>query len=201
MFTSFYIDLFSTKCKFFQNEINYLAHHISKEGAQPNKEKLKAVAAFTPPQMYMEIWDFLGFVEHYWQFIKGFVHIAQPLHKHLSGKGASKKNKWVKLTEEALDAFEMLKKACLEAPVLAFADFNMPFILETDGSKLGLGAVLSQKQTDGWHHLLAYASWSLTLHEHNYHSTKQEFLALKWAFAEQLQEYLLWKQFICQDQQ
>ena len=49
------------------------------------------------------------------------------------------------LTEEALDAFEMLKKACLEAPVLAFADFNKPFLLENDASKLELGAVFSQK--------------------------------------------------------
>ena len=50
--------------------------------------------------------------------------------------------------EEARDVFETLKKACLKAPVLAFADFNKPFLLETDASKLGLGAVLSQKQTD-----------------------------------------------------
>ena len=77
--------------------------------------------------------------------------------------------------EEARNAFEMLKKACLEAPVLAFADFNKPFLLETDASKLGLGAVLSQKQTDGQYHPLAYTSQSLTIHKHNYHSTKQEF--------------------------
>ena len=50
---------------------------------------------------------------------------------------------------EAKDTFETLKRACLEAPVLAFADFNKPFLLETDASKLGLGAVLSQKQADG----------------------------------------------------
>ena len=76
------------------------------------------------------------------------------------------------------------------------ADFNKPFLLETDASKLGLGAVLSQKQTDSWYHLVAYASWSLTTHEHNYHSMKQEFLVLKWVIAEQFQEYLLLKPFI-----
>ena len=76
-------------------------------------------------------------------------------------------------------AFEMLNKACLEAPVLAFDDFDKPFLLETDSSKLGLGVVLSQKQLDGQDHPVAYASQSLTIHKHNYHSTKQEFLALK----------------------
>ena len=73
-----------TKCKFFQNEINCLAHHISREGVQPSKENLKAVAEFTPPRTYMEIWAFFGLVGHYQWFIKGYACIAQPLHKHLS---------------------------------------------------------------------------------------------------------------------
>ena len=94
---------------------------------------------------------------------------------------------------EAKGAFETLKRAYIEAPMLAFADFNKPFLLETDTSKLGLGAVLG---ADGQYHLIAYASQSLTTHECNYHSMKQEFLALKWAIAEQFQEYLLWKLFI-----
>ena len=80
------------KCKVFWNEINYLAHHISREGVQPSKENLKAVAGFDPSQTYMEIWAFLGLVGYYQWFIKGFAHTAQPLHEHLSGKGASKKN-------------------------------------------------------------------------------------------------------------
>ena len=124
------------------------------------------------------------------------MHIAQPLHKHLSGKGTRKKNKQVTLIEEALGAFEMLKETCLEAPVLAFADFNNPFLEETDTSRLGLGAMLSQKQIDGQYYPVAYASWSLTVHEHNYHSTKQEFLALKWVIAEQFLEYLPCKLFV-----
>ena len=56
--------------------------------------------------------------------------------------------------------------------------------------------MLSQKQTDGQYYLVAYTSWSLTIHEHNYHLTKQEFLALKWEITEQFQEYLLWKPFV-----
>ena len=88
------------------------------------------------------------------------------------------------LTCDVQITFEMLKKACLEAPVLAFAYFDKPFLLETDADKPELGAVLSQKQPDGWYHPVAYVRQSLTKHEHNYHSTKQECLALKWAIME-----------------
>ena len=68
----------------------------------------------------------------------------------------------VVLKDEAKDAFETLKRACLEAPMLAFADLNKPSLLETDVSKLVLGAVLSQKQADGQYHLVPYTSQSLT---------------------------------------
>ena len=94
------------------------------------------------------------------------------------------------LSEEALKAFEMLKQACMNSPVLAFADYSKEFLLETDASKEGLGAVLSQKQDDGRFHPVAYGSWALTMHEKNYHSTKLEFLALKWAITEHFREYL-----------
>ena len=122
--------------------------------------------------------------------------MAQPLHEHLSGKGASKKNEQVTLTSKVQVAFVMLMKACLEAPVLAFANFDKPFLLETDASKLGLGAVLLQKWPDGQYHPVTYVSWSLILHELNYNSIKQEILALKWAIAGQFQEYLCWKLFV-----
>ena len=59
-----------------------------------------------------------------------------------------------------------------------------------------MGAVLSQKQEDGWFHPVAYGSWALTMHEKNYHSTKLEFLALKWAVTEHFKEYLLYQPFL-----
>ena len=139
-----------TKCKFFWDEINYLAHHVSEDGMQPSKENLKAVAKFTPPWTYMELQVFVGLVGHYRWFIKGFAHIVQPLHEHLLGEGACKKSKQVRPMVEAKDLFETLKKACLEAPVLALADFHKPFLLDMDANKLGLGAVISKKWTDGW---------------------------------------------------
>ena len=63
--------------------------------------------------------------------------------------------------------------------------------IKENASKLGLGAVPSQKLTNGQYHLVVYRSQSVTIHEHNYHSMKQEFLAVKWPIAEQFQEYLL----------
>ena len=112
-----------TKCEFFWHEINYLAHHVPKEGMWPSKENLKVLEEFTPPCTYMEILAFLGLVGHYRWFIKGFTHIVQPLHQHPSREGAYKKSKWVMLMAGAKDAFGTLKKACFKAPVLTFADF------------------------------------------------------------------------------
>ena len=100
------------------------------------------------------------------------------------------------LSEGALEAFEMLKQACMNSLVLAFTDYTKDFLLEIDASKEGLGAVLSQKQEDGWFHLVAYNSQALTMHEKNYHSTKLEFLALKWAVTEHFKEYLLYQPFL-----
>ena len=119
----------------------------------------------------------------------------QPLHNYLSGEGGRKKKQVSDAHGKALGAFKTPGKACPKTPVLAFADFNKQFLVETDASKLVLGAVLSQKQTDCHYHLVVYASLSLTVHEQNYHSTTLEVLALKWAMAGQFQEYLFWKPF------
>ena len=81
---------------------------------------------------------------------------CRPLHEYLSGEGVSKKNEHVTLMKEVLGAFEILKKACLGTPMLAFTNFNKAFLLETEVSKLGLGAMLSHEQTDGWYNLVAY---------------------------------------------
>ena len=100
------------------------------------------------------------------------------------------------LSEEALEAFRTLQQACMNSPMLAFANYTKDFLLETDASKEGLGAVLSKKQEDGWFHPVAYGIWVLTMHEKNYHSTKLEFLALKWAVTEHFKEYLLYQPFL-----
>ena len=185
-----------SKCSFFKEEINYLAHQVSEWGVQPSDTNIKAISEYALPQTFTEIRAFLGLVGHYRRFIKGFTQIAQPLNEHLAGEGASRKSEWVSLCEEALEVFKALKWACMNSPVLAFADYMKDFLLETYTSKEGLGAVLSQKQEDGWFYPVAYGSWALTMHEKNYHSTKLEFLALKWAIMEHFKEYLLYQPFL-----
>ena len=84
----------------------------------------------------------------------------------------------------------------MSSPILAFADYTKDILLETDASKEGLGAVLSQKEADGCYHPVAYSSRALRAHEKNYHSTKLEFLVLKWAVTEHFMEYLLCQPFL-----
>ena len=76
---------------------------------------------------------------HYRQFIKGFAQIVQPLNEHLAGEGASRKLEWVSLSEEALEAFKALKQACMNSPVLAFADYTKDFLLENRHLQGGIG--------------------------------------------------------------
>ena len=134
-----------SKCDVFKMEINYLAHHVSKEGVQPSKKNLESIAQCPPLDTYTKVKSFVGLVGHYRCFIKGFAKIAAPLYDLTSGENKDKKSEHVDLSPEAREAFERLKANCLQAPILAFPDFNEPFLLETDASGRGLGAVLSQK--------------------------------------------------------
>ena len=163
---------------------------MSEEGMKPGDEGLKSIAEMAPPCNYTEIQRFLGATRFFRHFIKNYARIARPLNDLLEGQASKWKTQTVDLPPEAVEAFNLLKTKCVTAPVLAFADFKKPFLLETDASSCGLGAVLSQKQDDGKFHPVTYASWELKGGEKKYHSSKLEFLALKWAMTNQFREYL-----------
>ena len=185
-----------TKCKFFQAEIVYLAHHVSREGIRPSQENLRAIAECPPPASYTAIRSFTNLAGHYRRFIKNFSKRARPLTNYLQGEGSSKKKEAVSLSKEAVAAFQDLKSALMTEPVLQLARFDKPFRLHTDASKQGLGAELTQKGEDGLWHPVAYGSRTLGKHEVNYHSSKLEFLALKWAITKQFKEYLAHAPFL-----
>ena len=184
-----------SKCHFLWKEITFLGHKVSEEGMKPGEKGLKSIAEMAPPRNYTEIWRFLSATGFFWRFIKNYVHIARPLNDLLEGEASKWKAQPVDLTPEAVEAFDLLKTKGVIAPVLAFADFEKPFLLETDTSSCSLGVVLSQKQDDNKYHLVTYASWELKGGETKYHSSKLEFLALKRAMTDQFKEYLRYRPF------
>ena len=146
---------------------------------------MHVVEEFPMPETFTQVCMFCGLVEHYRHFIKGFAHIARPLYIVL-GKKVNMGP--VHLPPEAWEVVRILKGKIQSAPVLVFPDFDKPFLLETDASKEGFGTVLSQKQDDGHYHPVTFGSHSLTPAEKNYHSSKLEFLPLKWSITEHFKD-------------
>ena len=184
-----------SKCHFLRKQITFLGHKVSANGMTPGNLNLKGIAEMAPPANYTEVRRFLGMTRFFRRFIKNYARIAKPLNDILEGEASKLKLEAVTLPPDALDAFEKLKMCCMTAPVLAFADFEKEFQLETDVSSEGLSAILSQKQPDGKWHPVAFGSRELKGGEAKYHLSKLEFLALKWAIMEQFREYLQYRPF------
>ena len=115
----------------------------------PGTDNVKSIAEMAPPMTVTAVRCFLGATGLYCRFIKGYANMAKPLSDLLLGDDSKLKEEEVDLSPEALSAYKDLKMKCMTAPVLAFTDFEKPFMLETNALKEGLGAVLSQKQSDG----------------------------------------------------
>jgi hypothetical protein len=171
------------KCKFASNELAFLGHIINKDGIQTDPDKIEKVKKFPQPQNLTQLRGFLGLASYYRRFIKDFSKIANPLNKLL------KKNTPYRWTNSQQQAFEHLKNCLVSAPILTYPNWDRPFMLFTDASTFALGAVLSQKDTEGNEHVVAYASRSLLPAEKNYFATELECLAVVWAI-EKFHQYL-----------
>lgn len=190
------------KCHFARRKVEYLGYTVSGKGIATSEEKIKAVRCWPTPTTLRDVRSFLGFASYYRRFVKDFAKLARPLHELVSKayqQGATSKRKSKTADIRAMwddncsEAMKRLQDALTTAPILGYADFTLPFILETDASMSGLGAVLSQQQ-DGGMRVIAYASRSLRPTEKNmknYSSMKLELLALKWAMSEKFRHYLL----------
>ena len=164
-----------TKCRFAHEELEYLGHVVSRDGLKTTSRLVSAVREFPVPRTVQDIRRFLGLASYYRRFIPGFAQIARPLHSL-----TCKDTRFV-WSSECKRAFEVLKQKLTTSPVLAYPDFDQDFVLETDASVQGIGAVLGQYQDDHKLHPVAYASRALSAAEKHYGITELETLAVVWA--------------------
>ena len=131
------LNLKPSKCHLIRNEVEYLGHIITPEGLKTSAKLIEAVKEFPTLRSVREVRQYLGLSSYYRRFIPSFAAIARPLHL-LTRKGAE--FNWCVQCEQA---FQTLKSKLTESPVLAYPQAENPFIVETDASGGGLGAVLS----------------------------------------------------------
>ena len=160
-----------SKCALFQTKCSFLGHVVQKEGISCDPSKVETVVNWPKPTNVSEVRSILGLAGYYRKFIKNFSTIAYPL-VNLTKKDA--KFVW---TDECQIAFETLKSMLVSSPILAYPMENEQFILDTDASLCGIGAVLSQIQ-NGEERVISYASKTLNKAQQRYCTTYRELLAV-----------------------
>jgi hypothetical protein len=126
-----------SKCSFGTNSVSYLGHVTSSSGVDMDQDKVQAVVDWPAPSSLRALRGFLDLAGYYRKFIKDFGVLGAPLTQLLKKEGFS----W---SDEANNAFLLLKQALTSAPVLRLPDFNNTFIVECDASDSDFGAVLHQ---------------------------------------------------------
>ena len=175
------------KCHLFKSRVNYLGHVVSREGVSTDPDKIAAIKDWPVPSNTKDLRSFLGLCSYYRRYVKGFADVAKPLYRL-----QEKETDYV-WTEACDRSFQLLKGHLTASPILAFPNADESFILDTDASNTGVGAVLSQ-QTDGCERVVAYYSRTLTKTERNYCVTRRELLAVILAIRN-FRHYLLGKSF------
>ena len=173
-----------SKCSFFRRQVQYLGHIISQNGVAT--ARTQRVATWPTPSSKHDVQQFLGFAGYYRRFIKDFARIAQPLHR------LTERTAVFTWTTECNNA---LRQRLCSTPILAYPDFTRQFILDTDASETGIGAVLTQVNDEGGECVIAYGSRLLTKPERRYRVTCHELLAVV-SFTQQYRSYLTGQKFL-----
>jgi len=160
------------KCKWKVREVEFLGVVIGLEGIKMEKEKVKGVLEWLTPECVKDMQKFLGLVNYYHRFIKGFMSIARLLHDMVK-----KDRKW-EWTEKQEKAFEELKKRFTQGPVLAALDLDKKMKMEVDALDYAMGGVLSMEGEDGKWKPVAFLSKSLNKMERNYKIHNKEMLVI-----------------------
>ncbi|CAF1370955.1 unnamed protein product [Rotaria sordida] len=183
------------KCSIMRTKIDYLGHSIDEHGITPLYDNIKAIRELPIPDhpTLKQANEFIGGLGFYRKFIKNFSKIAAPIHRVTNlTKDNKHKFKW---SEEQRQAVQQLKQI-ITGPdlVLEFPDPKLPYVLSTDASRVGLGAVLKPITENGRIKIIYYLSRVLTNAETRYSTTELEALAIVWAITT-LRPYLLGKDF------
>lgn len=184
------------KTIFGADQVQYLGYTISEGGVTLSKDKLQAIRDAKPPTTTKQVREFMGLSNYFRFLIPAFSRRAAPLNAL-----TRKDYKWPKegMPQEAMAAFEDLKTALCQEPIVAFPRRDTEFTLQTDASQGergkagGLGAVLLQEQ-DGEMKVIAYASRGLLDHEKNYSAFLLEMAAAVWGI-EHFDTYLIGRRF------
>ena len=160
------------KCKWKVKEVEFLGVVIGPEGIKMEKEKVKGVLEWLTLKCVKDIQKFLGLVNYYHQFIKGFATVARPLHDLV------KKDKKWEWTEREEKAFQKLKERFIKEPVLAAPDIDKKMRMEVDALDYATGGVLSMECEDGLWRPVAFLSKSLNETKRNYEIHDKEILAI-----------------------
>ena len=181
------------KCQFGMKECVYLGHVVGNGTLRPEQDKLKAVQDFPTPETKSQVRGFLGLTGYYRRFIPDYSSIAAPL-TDLTKKYAPTEVVW---SEACAIAFQRLKELQCSDPILRSPDFTKAFILQTDASDRGIGAVLSQEDPEGGEHPIAYFSKKLLPREERYSTVEKECLAIKLGI-QAFRVYLMGRPFVVQ---
>lgn len=176
------------KCAIFERDVKFLGHIVSSEEVTTDPEKIAAVREWPVPHNKKQLRSFLGFCSYYRRFVKNFSNIAKPLYILTEDKI---KFNW---EIEQQHVFELLKKVLTSSPTLSFPHGDGKFVLDTDASNIGIGAVLSQIQGEE-ERVIAYFSRVLSKSERNYCVTRRELLAIVESM-KSFRHYLLGRRFI-----
>ena len=182
------VTLNQEKCEFSTNNVKFLGQMVNNTGIRPDPEKVKAIQEMKAPTSITEVRRFLGMTNQLSKFSPNLAEKTKPLRDLLS-----KKNQWMWGASQQ-EAFDALKEELSSTPVLAHYDPERETTVSADASSYGLGAVLTQRQSDGSWRPVAYTSRALTDTEQRYAQIEKEALAATWA-CERFSDYLLGMQF------
>ena len=164
-----------SKCEFGMQQCVYLGFIVGGGVVKPEIVKLMAIQQLTIPTVKHDVRTFLGIPGYYRKFIANYANVAAPL-TDLTRKSSPNKVIW---TEKCAQAWQSLKDRLCSSPVLKSPDLSSEFILQTDASVHGIGAVLSQKDDNGEDHPVAYFSKKLLAREFQYSTVEKECLVIR----------------------